>query len=563
MSEKRIDCEDTIKKDESLKIKLNLDTETIKEKTKADFFPCLECPMAFNKRSLLELHISIKHGLSVTYKCEQCEDVFHTSVKYKSHCEVKHGITHPYKCNTCKHSFARKSGLTAHLLVHGNNRAFSCDICSMSFNQKSSLLAHVTRHARTAQFVCQICSKAFVVKSDLTTHLRIHEEDKFFQCEYCGSRFHRKSNLARHKRQHTGERPYECSHCKKTFARAQHCKEHERIHTKEKPFTCLKCGTTFRDSGNFSHHKNVTCAMLEKNKTKELAPIKLKITKNKSNNAKRSKINASTKLAKTNSKKLTAAAVVGSGSTSLLKEHHVDLKSPVFNPNSMSLTINPPVLSPSSVIKYTGDESLNTSKLFKTSVENKVDHFATPVNSYNELNQQQHHNQLYKPSALKDEFNMAMDLKFVNLFDPSVISTTSPAAFIRLSSNTIEHLSTPQSTSMMFNNTKSDSSNTIAEPNSVKNNQYLISEFLRQDVSSLNRNPLQFPSNITNLSYQGTLSEDANHLLSHHSLSTNQLQGSSLSSFVPQLLCEETMLHPGDRNDLDANVFLNDAYLKL
>lgn len=131
MSEKHsINCEDTIKKDESLKIKLNINTEIVKEKAKADFFPCLECPFAFNKRSLLELHISIKHSLSVTYKCEQCQDVFHTSVKYKTHCEVKHGITHPYKCDTCKHSFARKSGLTAHLLVHGNNKAFSCEICS-------------------------------------------------------------------------------------------------------------------------------------------------------------------------------------------------------------------------------------------------------------------------------------------------------------------------------------------------------------------------------------------------------------------------------------------------
>ena len=94
------------------------------------------------------------------------------------------------------------------------------------------------------EFKCEECPRSFALKSNLARHQIVHESGRRFSCEHCERHFTDPSNLQRHIRsQHHGARCHACTDCGKTFATSSGLKQHQHIHSSVKPFQCEVCIT--------------------------------------------------------------------------------------------------------------------------------------------------------------------------------------------------------------------------------------------------------------------------------------------------------------------------------
>ncbi|KAL4221797.1 hypothetical protein ACF0H5_020050 [Mactra antiquata] len=136
-----------------------------------------------------------------------------------------------YKCEECPRSFALKSNLARHQIVHESGRRFSCEHCERHFTDPSNLQRHIrSQHHGARCHACTECGKTFATSSGLKQHQHIHSSVKPFQCEVCLKAYTQFSNLCRHKRMHADCRQQiKCNDCGQAFSTITSLSKHKRF----------------------------------------------------------------------------------------------------------------------------------------------------------------------------------------------------------------------------------------------------------------------------------------------------------------------------------------------
>jgi len=126
-----------------------------------------ECNRKFADKLRLKRH-SITHTEAKQFECNfpSCKKKFSSlSVLYchkKKH-KANDGVNQEkikLKCTECDKTFATKSVLKKHMLIHNPERPFSCDICSKGFRTKFQLAEHKLSHdEKMKRFECNLCNK--------------------------------------------------------------------------------------------------------------------------------------------------------------------------------------------------------------------------------------------------------------------------------------------------------------------------------------------------------------------------------------------------------------------
>ncbi|XP_052820851.1 histone-lysine N-methyltransferase MECOM-like isoform X1 [Mya arenaria] len=136
-----------------------------------------------------------------------------------------------FKCEECPRSFALKSNLARHQIVHESGRKFSCEHCERHFTDPSNLQRHIrSQHHGARCHACTDCGKTFATSSGLKQHQHIHSSVKPFQCEVCLKAYTQFSNLCRHKRMHADCRQQiKCNDCGQAFSTITSLSKHKRF----------------------------------------------------------------------------------------------------------------------------------------------------------------------------------------------------------------------------------------------------------------------------------------------------------------------------------------------
>ncbi|XP_068083063.1 gastrula zinc finger protein XlCGF52.1-like isoform X1 [Anabrus simplex] len=164
------------------------------------------------------------------------------------------------RCHECNKTFALRSSLQFHLLIHSGERPYQCDACNSTFARRSNLRDHMKSHAGQRPYHCTHCSCAFTRKSHLKRHLLSHFREKPHQCKDCNATFNLQSALERHMLSHSKDRIYCCRECKRRFSKPRYLREHLRIHSGEKPFKCKECEKQFTQKSTLRTHMLVHSA---------------------------------------------------------------------------------------------------------------------------------------------------------------------------------------------------------------------------------------------------------------------------------------------------------------
>ncbi|KAM9334644.1 uncharacterized protein ABDE67_021201 [Symphorus nematophorus] len=215
---------------------------------------CLECGKTFASRSSLKKH-HVVHSSVRPFKCTQCDKSYKTQKDLNQHFLIHSKPKVPsFACSLCEKRFSSQALLTVHLRRHSGERPFACSYCDKRFLTNAVLKSHVRIHTGERPYACTFCDKTFTQLYPRTVHLRMHMKEKPYLCSTCGMSFCSSGALLVHLRTHTGERPYQCDSCEKGFATAVQLTVHRRFHTGERPYSCSQCDKSFHSSSGLKKH---------------------------------------------------------------------------------------------------------------------------------------------------------------------------------------------------------------------------------------------------------------------------------------------------------------------
>nr|XP_033470500.1 zinc finger protein 37-like isoform X3 [Epinephelus lanceolatus] len=215
---------------------------------------CLECGETFARRSSLKKHYLV-HPSARPFKCTQCDKAYKYNKDLKQHLRNHFNPKIlAFACSVCGKRFNSQALLTVHMRHHSGERPYACSYCDKRFLTKPVLTTHVRLHTGERPYACKFCDKTFTQLYPRTVHQRTHNKEKPYLCSTCGMSFSGSGALLVHTRTHTGERPHRCDLCGKRFATAIQLTVHRRFHTGERPYPCSHCDKSFHSSTGLKKH---------------------------------------------------------------------------------------------------------------------------------------------------------------------------------------------------------------------------------------------------------------------------------------------------------------------
>ena len=124
------------------------------------------------------------------------------SINKKKPTHTKALRTHNYSCPGCNRVFEQQSELNAH--YKKRHPPVQCTICKKVCATPNTLDRHMYKH-KPRNYKCKYCDQSFAFKSELEGHTIVHQGEPGFFCENCDKSFMRYPDLAAHERTHTGD----------------------------------------------------------------------------------------------------------------------------------------------------------------------------------------------------------------------------------------------------------------------------------------------------------------------------------------------------------------------
>ncbi|KAL3278289.1 hypothetical protein HHI36_013623 [Cryptolaemus montrouzieri] len=144
------------------------------------------------------------YGFSNISMCRYCDHAFMNKEDCNSHEAMAHNVDMPYSCNSCDVQFEDRMHFLTHLKnVHQDDKPFKCPQCSRTFARRSDLRKHTIVHTGIKPFTCKVCFKSFSRNTNLSKHMRIHSGHKLFSCKKCHKKFLSKADLGKHSVYHS------------------------------------------------------------------------------------------------------------------------------------------------------------------------------------------------------------------------------------------------------------------------------------------------------------------------------------------------------------------------
>ena len=243
-------------------------------------YSCNLCGKKFKQHAQVWKHIKVHTG-ERPHKCDKCALSFYYKYDLETHKKRVHLGTKDFMCIECGEDFIHRSQLMRHQEKEHQGR----NVDETLINGPSTPTEESPKKKR---FPCKECNKTFAFKSSLDKHALIHEGIKPYPCPQCEEGFMKKSHLTNHimhmhadPTEPTGLHSVECQHCHMEFPRDELLKEHQKqCPVALKAYKCNHCHQEFSTQAEVNRHvimEHPTLVAESASLARTEGPIKLRI----------------------------------------------------------------------------------------------------------------------------------------------------------------------------------------------------------------------------------------------------------------------------------------------
>lgn len=122
------------------------------------------------------------------FSCQFCNKKYADQRKLEEHEERHRNSELSYQCDECNVFFARKDGLSAHILgVHTKKFKHFCKFCSRGFISNAAKVSHERSHTQERLYSCSEseCGKSFLRSHALKQHIEARHRNQRYRCKFC------------------------------------------------------------------------------------------------------------------------------------------------------------------------------------------------------------------------------------------------------------------------------------------------------------------------------------------------------------------------------------------